>query len=34
MPETLRPRILLVDDDAGVLAALRRHYEVTATSDA
>ena len=38
MPDTLRPPILLVDDDVEVLDALqrqlRRHYDVTATSDA
>ena len=38
MPDPIRPRILLVDDEVEVLDALqrqlRRHYDVTATSDA
>ena len=38
MPDSIRPRILLVDDDVEVLDALqrqlRRHYDVTATCDA
>jgi DNA-binding NtrC family response regulator len=38
MPETLRPRILVVDDDIEVLDALQRqlrgHFDVTATCEA